>query len=96
MDDLRLAQINALANKIGKQAFKDSVNVDKAKFIKRKYFYTVNFAMSNKNFEVSPYVAVNQIADANTSYLDTIYSSLPSKIKDSKYGKQLKKLTKKN
>ena len=57
---------------------------------KRKYLYTVNFAISNKDYEVAPYLAVSEIFDANVKYLDTIYNSLKPKIKKSKYGSALK------
>ena len=57
---------------------------------KRKYLYTVNFAIRNKDYEVAPYLAVSEIFDANVKYLDTIYNSLKPKIKKSKYGSALK------
>ncbi len=57
--------------------------------VKRKYLYTVNFAINNKDSEVAPYLALTQIYDANIKYLDTINSSLLPAIKSSKYGKEL-------
>jgi len=57
--------------------------------LKRKYLYAINFAINNKDSEVAPYVALAEIYDANTSYLDTIYNSLPKHIASSKYGKEL-------
>ncbi len=57
--------------------------------IKRKYLYTVNFAINNKDSEVSPYLALTEIYDANVKWLDTINNSLTPKVKDSKYGKEL-------
>lgn len=57
--------------------------------IKRKYLYTVNFAINNKDSEVAPYLALTEIYDANIKYLDTINSSLLPEIKSSKYGKDL-------
>lgn len=59
--------------------------------LKRKYLYTVNFAINNKNLEVAPYLALSEVFDANIKYLDTIYNSLEKDVKKSKYGKQLKK-----
>ncbi|WP_300438624.1 DUF4369 domain-containing protein [Christiangramia sp.] len=58
--------------------------------LKRKYLYTVNFAINNKEHEVAPYLALSEVFDANIKYLDTIYSSLAPKVKKSKYGKELK------
>lgn len=58
--------------------------------IKRKYLYTVNFAINNKNLEIAPFLAVSEIFDANVKYLDTIYKSLEPNIRRSKYGKTLK------
>ncbi|MGB6267775.1 MAG: DUF4369 domain-containing protein [Olleya sp.] len=58
-------------------------------FIKRKYLYTANFAVNHNDSEVSPYLALSEIFDANIKYLDTINSVLTPKIKASKYGKAL-------
>lgn len=62
--------------------------------LKRKYLYTGNFASTNKDLEIAPYLIMTQIPDATTSYLDTLYKTFPRKIKKSKYGKQLKMLIK--
>ena len=68
----------------------DSVNTQIENLIKRKYLYTLNFATNNSEFEISPYLAVSQIADANQEFLLKLYDTLPEKIKNSKYGKILK------
>ena len=56
---------------------------------KRKYLYTVNFALNNKDSEVAPYIALSEIYDANINLLDTINKVLTPEIKASKYGKKL-------
>jgi hypothetical protein len=60
------------------------------RLLKRKYLYTVNFAINNKEHEIAPYLALSEVFDANIKYLDTIYTSLAPKVKKSKYGKSLK------
>ena len=75
------------------QAKIDSVNTQIENLIKRKYLYTLNFATNNSEFEISPYLAVSQIADANQEFLLKLYDTLPEKIKNSKYGKILQTLT---
>ena len=60
-------------------------------FVKRKYLYTANFAVTHNDSEVAPYLALSEIYDANVKYLDTINKVLTPKIKASKYGKQLDK-----
>ena len=57
--------------------------------IKRKYLYTINFALNNKDSEVAPYLALSEIYDANIKFLDTINNSLVPEVKASKYGKDL-------
>ncbi|MEP3836230.1 MAG: DUF4369 domain-containing protein [Algibacter sp.] len=57
--------------------------------VKRKYLYTVNFALNNKDSEVAPYLALTEIYNARVDLLDTINQSLTPKIKSSKYGKEL-------
>ncbi|MFV8224674.1 DUF4369 domain-containing protein [Christiangramia aquimixticola] len=60
------------------------------RLLRRKYLYTVNFAINNKDHEIAPYLALSEVFDANIKYLDTIYTSLAPKVKKSKYGKELK------
>lgn len=55
----------------------------------RKYLYTINFCLKNSDAEVSPYLAVANIYDAKTQYLDSIHNSLSEKVLNSKYGKVL-------
>lgn len=64
------------------------------RLLKRKYLYTVNFAINNKDLEIAPYLALSEVFDANIKYLDTIYTSLSPKVKKSKYGKELKSFLK--
>ncbi len=73
----------------------EAANFAAENLIKRKYLYTVNFALNNKDSEVAPYVALAEIFDANIKYLDTIYNSLPKHIADSKYGRELDRHIKK-
>ncbi|MCF4100989.1 DUF4369 domain-containing protein [Gillisia sp. M10.2A] len=58
--------------------------------LKRKYLYTVNYAILNKDLEIAPYLAMSEVFDANIKYLDTIYNSLTPQVQKSKYGKDLK------
>ncbi|MET0759451.1 MAG: DUF4369 domain-containing protein, partial [Flavobacterium sp.] len=59
--------------------------------IKRKYLYAINFAVTNKDYEVAPYIALSEINDATTKYLDTIQKSMSPKVAKSKYGVMLTK-----
>lgn len=64
------------------------------KLLKRKYLYTVNFAINNKEHEIAPYLALSEVFDANIKYLDTIYASLAPNVQKSKYGEELKQFLK--
>ncbi|MBP0905125.1 DUF4369 domain-containing protein [Mariniflexile gromovii] len=57
--------------------------------LKRRYLFTVNFALNHKDSEVAPYLALTEIYNAQVKYLDTINNSLTPKVKASKYGKEL-------
>ncbi|MDB2385150.1 DUF4369 domain-containing protein [Polaribacter sp.] len=59
--------------------------------IKRRYLYTTNFALNNKDYEVAPYLALTELYDANITLLDTINNSLTDNVKSSVYGKELEK-----
>jgi len=65
-------------------------NEQQQNFLKRKYTYTINFALNNKDSEVAPYLALYEIPNTTVRYLDTIYNSLTPQVKTSKYGKLLK------
>ena len=71
----------------------DSVNSELEDLIRKKYLYTLNFSITNSENEISPYIAVSQIPDANIELLRKLYDTLPIGIKDSKYGKILEEIT---
>lgn len=77
------------AQKDGDTAKLNAVKKEAQNLVKRKYLYTVNFALSNKNSEVAPYLALTEIYNAQIKLLDTINNSLTPKVKASKYGKEL-------
>jgi hypothetical protein len=81
------AQINNNQKRI------DSVNEKLENLIKRKYLYSLNFSITNSENEISPYIAVSQIPDANKDLLKKVYDTLPENIKVSKYGKVLMELS---
>ena len=93
LQNLDLLEIFYKAQIENNQAKIDSVNTQIENLIRRKYLYTLNFATNNSEFEISPYLAVSQIADANQEFLLKLYDTLPEKIKKSKYGKILQTLT---
>lgn len=87
--NLDLIQKNLQAQQNQDQALSDSTARAYDELIKRRYLYTVNFAINNKDYELAPYLAISEVFDANLKYLDTIYKSLTPKIKSSTYGKSL-------
>ncbi len=71
----------------------DSVNIELENLVRKKYLYTLNFSITNSDKEISPYITVSQIPDANIDLLRMLYDTLPARIKDSKYGKILRNIT---
>ncbi|MFE3846738.1 DUF4369 domain-containing protein [Flavobacterium sp. LB3P45] len=69
----------------------DSISAKQDSNIKRKYLFATNFAINNRNYEVSPYIALSEIYDINIKYLDTIRKSMSPKVAQSLYGKKLTK-----
>ncbi|UBZ07386.1 DUF4369 domain-containing protein [Salegentibacter mishustinae] len=88
--NLELIKENFEAQKEENEEKLIEVNKQYESLLKRKYLYTVNFAINNKDLEVAPYLALSEVFDANIKYLDTIYNSLEPKVKKSMYGKELK------
>lgn len=89
---LDLIEANFEASKTQNEEKIDSLNRRFNSILKRKYLYTVNFALNNKDLEIAPYVILSEAFDANIKYLDTVYTSLEKPIQKSKYGRQLKDL----
>lgn len=82
-------------NKIAKkQETTDEIVSKREKLTVRKYLTTANFALVNSKYEVSPYIALTEISDANVKLLDTINKTLSPKVAKSLYGKELAKLVK--
>lgn len=91
MRDLSLAQAAINDNSENRQAKIDSVNQLLDKNLLRRYQYVLNFALTNPNSYVSPYVALTEAAGANPKYLDSIYKALTPEVAASKYGQKLQK-----
>ncbi len=86
--DLTAERYNTL--KDGKQ-YSDAEFEKKSKdILRRRYLYAINFAVTNKDAEVAPYIALSEISNAQLKYLDTINNVLTPKVAQSKYGKLLK------
>jgi len=88
-ENLDLIQKKFLALKNGKTMTLDSLNAKQENNTRRKYLFATNFAINNKDYEVSPYIALTDIYDINVKYLDTIQKSMTPKVAQSLYGKKL-------
>ena len=64
---------------------------DYNKLIKRKVLFTTNFAISNADSEVAPYLGLTEMYNASLKMLDTVSNSLSDKVKKSDYGKRFQK-----
>lgn len=87
--NLELIKSSFLAQKSSDSMAVDSITKRSENLMKRQYTYAINFALTHKDSEIAPFLAVYEIPDANIKYLDTIYKSLTPTIKNSKYGKIL-------
>lgn len=92
--NLELIQQNFEAQRDENEELIVQTNLEYDQLLKRKYLYTVNFAITNKDLEIAPYLALSEVFDANIKYLDTIYSSMTPEVQKSRYGKELKEFLK--
>lgn len=58
--------------------------------LRRKYLYSINYAINHSDKEAAPYLAMTELVNANTKWLDSIYNSLTPQVRSSKYGEELK------
>jgi hypothetical protein len=87
--ELTVAKLKAQKNK--QLDLIASIDEKSNAILKRKYLYAINFAVTNKEYEVAPYIALSEINDATIMYLDTIQKSMSSKVAKSRYGVMLTK-----
>jgi hypothetical protein len=92
--NLELIQESIIAQQEENAASLDSANAEYDQLLRRRYLFTVNFAINNKDLEIAPYLAISEVYDANIKYLDTIYKSLTPEVKESLYGKSLEEFLK--
>lgn len=69
---------------------KDSVQRLSDANYKKGYLYAINFALNNKDSYIAPFIALQEVPDANIVYLDSIYNSITTEVSNSKYGRDLK------
>tara|TARA_B100001057_G_C22578858_1_gene844152 strand:+ start:165 stop:887 length:723 start_codon:yes stop_codon:yes gene_type:complete len=67
----------------------DSIQKTMDDLLKRRYLYALNFAITNGDNVIAPYIALSEVSDANIKFLDTVVSKLTEEVKRSKYGKLL-------
>ena len=89
IQNLELIKADFLAQKANDSIALDSINKRSKSLLQRKYSYTIQFAMNNKDSEIAPYLALYEIPSANPIYIDSIYNALTDPIKKSLYGKKL-------
>lgn len=88
--NLELIQNNFEAQRDNNEELLIKTNTEYDRLLSRRYLFTVNFAVNNKDLEIAPYLALSEVFDANIKYLDTIYNSMTPHVQESKYGKDLK------
>lgn len=86
--ELIKAKLEALKNKETERA--DSIQDLINNYDNTRFKYALNFGMNHLNSEVTPYIVLTDLYNANIKALDTIYNNLDQKVLESKYGKKLK------
>ncbi len=79
------------AKKTGNKEKIAQLEKDYKRMMRRRFLFTANFAISNADHEVAPYIVLTELYDANIKILDTVNNSLTEKVKNSIYGKRLNK-----
>ncbi|EAQ41141.1 MULTISPECIES: DUF4369 domain-containing protein [unclassified Polaribacter] len=76
------------AKRANDQELIEKLENDYNRLVKRRVLYTTNFAITNADYEVAPYLALTEMYDASLKMLDTVNASLTPRIKESEYGKR--------
>lgn len=91
--DLFKAKFEAIQQQ--KVEIADSIQKLIENYDKRQFQYALNFSMNNLDSEVTPFIVLSDMYNANLKVLDTIYNNLDDKVLNSKYGIQLKEFIEK-
>lgn len=86
---LDILEANFNAQKENNVKKSDSLRQASEDLVKRRYIYTIQFALRHPDSEVTPYIALRDLPNANIKYLDSINHSLSDKVKSSLYGRKL-------
>ena len=70
------------------QSLIEKLEKDYQRLVRRRVLFTTNFALSNADSEVAPYIGLTAMYDASLQLLDTVNNSLTPRIKASEYGKR--------
>lgn len=90
--NLQLIEKDLLALKNKNDSLHQEISKKQKSLVRSRYLAIVNFAIQNKDYELAPFLMVNQVNNLSKKYLDTVYQALNPKIKNSKYGKALELL----
>ena len=86
--NLELIKLDFEAKKANDKNLIEKVENDYKRQVRRRVLYTANFAITNADSEVAPYLALTELYDATLPLLDTVNAALSDKIKASTYGKR--------
>ena len=89
--NLELIKVEFEVRKSNDSLKMDSVQKLFESLVKSRYRYTINYAITNSDAEVAPYLALTELYNANIVWLDSVNNSLSKEVKSSKYGKRLDK-----
>jgi hypothetical protein len=92
--DYRDRNLELIEKEFEARKAKDSIKLDSVQnliqnLVKSRYRYTINYAITNADAEVAPYLALTELYNANIVWLDSVNNSLTKEVKSSKYGKRL-------
>lgn len=88
---LDLIKANFEAQKDQNKVKSDSLKEVMDRYNKSRFKYALNFSMNHLDSEVTPYIVLTDMYNANIKALDTVYNNLDTKVLSSKYGLELKK-----
>ncbi|WP_340833002.1 DUF4369 domain-containing protein [Polaribacter sejongensis] len=76
------------AKKADNQELITQLEKDYQNLSRRRVLFTTNFALTNADYEVAPYIGLTEMYDASLKMLDTVNNSLSDNVKNSDYGKR--------
>lgn len=83
---LDLVKAYVLEDSLSVEEREAKFSLESDRLLKRRYLFALNYANNHTDKEISAYIGLFEVNDANPKFLDSLYSKMSENVKNSTYG----------